>query len=367
MSQLLYYDRIKETTSIEDSGAYTLDGAVAGFGDFVTVIPTGSYIYYCAEDGTDWETGVGFFNDSSAIERHIILDSSNGAGSPVTWSAGDKNIYLTKPANAMRQVEVDDQAPSGSVRVDSDGVLRAHNITGSNFVEKVDVDYTMTAGEFVSISATGDIRTVTLPASPNNGEICTIAAWLVPYKVIIDAGTITINLPEVNNQTTVDLFLTKDIVSLQYDAGRNRWWLARDGRHPIVGHMLATSVQTISNGVWTYLNYNSTIISEGGVADLSNERFNIPRTGFYYLETQVAPENLTLVAGDRILSDLYVNGWGSHGWQDVDVGGDRFHSQYSKVLYMTAGQYVQAKVYFFTGGNCDTEANYTNFYIHEVR
>lgn len=95
-------DFVQETSTTTGTGTYNLDGAVAGFRTFVAGVGDTNTCYYCAEDGTDWEVGVGTVTDAApdTLARTTILASSN-AGSAVDWAAGTRYIRCTFPAAAQ--------------------------------------------------------------------------------------------------------------------------------------------------------------------------------------------------------------------------------------------------------------------------
>lgn len=94
---LIIADRVQETTTTTSTGSYTLAGATVGFRAFSSVCVDGDTVYYTAENGTDWEVGLGTWGTGNTLARTIILSSSN-SGSAVNWSAGSKNVFLTVPA-----------------------------------------------------------------------------------------------------------------------------------------------------------------------------------------------------------------------------------------------------------------------------
>lgn len=94
---LIVKDRVKETTSTTGTGTITLAGAVDGFQAF-SVIGDGNTTFYTITDGTDWEVGIGTYTLSgTTLSRNTILESSN-SGSAVNWGAGDKDVFVTYPA-----------------------------------------------------------------------------------------------------------------------------------------------------------------------------------------------------------------------------------------------------------------------------
>jgi hypothetical protein len=90
-------DRVKETTTTTGTGTVTLAGASTGFQSF-SVIGDGNSTYYTITDGTDWEVGIGTYTSSgTTLSRDTVLESSN-SGNLVNWSAGDKDVFVTYPA-----------------------------------------------------------------------------------------------------------------------------------------------------------------------------------------------------------------------------------------------------------------------------
>lgn len=96
MAQIIA-DRVQETSTTTSTGSYTLAGAVLGFRAFSSVCVNGDAVYYAADDGTNWEVGLGTWGTGNILARTVILSSSN-SGSAVNWSAGSKNVFLTVPA-----------------------------------------------------------------------------------------------------------------------------------------------------------------------------------------------------------------------------------------------------------------------------
>lgn len=96
---LVYADRVKETSVTTGTGTYNLNGTVTGYRTFVAGIGNANTCFYCAENGIDWEVGLGTVTDAApdTLARTTILASSNG-GAAVDWAAGTKTVFCTAPA-----------------------------------------------------------------------------------------------------------------------------------------------------------------------------------------------------------------------------------------------------------------------------
>jgi len=94
---LVVKDRVKEISTTTGTGTFTLGGAADGFQSF-SVIGDGNTTFYTISNGTDWEVGIGTYTASgTTLSRDTILESSN-SGNAVNWGAGDKDVFVTYPA-----------------------------------------------------------------------------------------------------------------------------------------------------------------------------------------------------------------------------------------------------------------------------
>lgn len=93
---LVHAARVKETSTTTGTGTYSLAGAPTGFQTFVAGIGDNNICYYTAENGTDWEEGIGTVDDASpdTLARTLILSSSN-ANAAVNWGAGTKTLFCS--------------------------------------------------------------------------------------------------------------------------------------------------------------------------------------------------------------------------------------------------------------------------------
>jgi hypothetical protein len=96
---LVVKDRVKVVTTTTGTGTLTLGAAVPGFQDF-SVIGDGNTTYYAIVDSAAgaWEVGIGTYTSSgTTLSRTTILESSTG-GTAVSFAAGDKDVFVTYPA-----------------------------------------------------------------------------------------------------------------------------------------------------------------------------------------------------------------------------------------------------------------------------
>ena len=97
-------DRVKETSTTTGTGTYTLAGAATGFQAF-SVIGDGNTCCYAAEDGTDWEVGIGTYTLSGTTLARITILASSNSGSAVNWSSGTRDIFCTLPADKAVSID----------------------------------------------------------------------------------------------------------------------------------------------------------------------------------------------------------------------------------------------------------------------
>ena len=97
---LVLADRVLETSTTSGSGTITLAGASVGFQGFSTGVGNGNQTYYtiALEGGSEWEVGIGTYTSvGDALSRDTVLASS-ASGAKVTFSAGNKQVFVTYPA-----------------------------------------------------------------------------------------------------------------------------------------------------------------------------------------------------------------------------------------------------------------------------
>jgi len=253
---LVVKDRVKVTSTTAGTGTFTLGSAALGFQDF-SVIGDGNTTYYtiAGVGSAEFEVGIGTFTASgTTLSRDTILESSN-SGSTVNFSAGDKEVFVTYPAekavyfNAADQVDVDnlrldgntisstntdgnvvlDPNGTGSVDVSSAKIINVANPTTNNdAANKEYVDSIVAAGVHfhepvrvespINLNATYDNGTAGVGATLENAG--TQAA------LVIDGVTVSVNdrvlIYEQTDQTENGVYVVTDTGSVS-----TNWILTR--------------------------------------------------------------------------------------------------------------------------------------------
>lgn len=84
---LVVYDRIQQTGSANTTVSFTLSATTAGYQSFA-VVGNGNTTYYSANDGTNWEVGIGTYSTTGpTLTRTTILSSSNSGSAVSTFGS----------------------------------------------------------------------------------------------------------------------------------------------------------------------------------------------------------------------------------------------------------------------------------------
>ena len=77
-------------------------GAATGFQSFNSAIGVGNTTYYtiAGQSSSEWEVGLGTLTGATTLARTTVLASS-ASGSPVSFSAGTKDVFVTFPAEGF--------------------------------------------------------------------------------------------------------------------------------------------------------------------------------------------------------------------------------------------------------------------------
>lgn len=326
---LVLADRVKETTTTIGTGTYSLAGAAIGFQGFVTGIGTTNQCFYCAEDGTNWEVGVGTVTDASpdTLSRDIILASSN-AGTAVNWAAGIKDIFVTDPA----------------LRIQNSN-LRAISTAAS---------ITAKAGEFILVDASGGNRTITLPNTPP-------IETRVGIYFQTGSGSNTVTLARQAGQTidgaSTDevLYITGDYCELM--AVSTTAWIAIQKKY--TSHHAKLTSSAVQSGIVTATFTKCTLdtkeIDIGSIGDVvTNDRINIRRSGRYYVQATVSIDVLADTA--QLIPCIYKNGSIVSVTQIATGGTTNVVLRVTDQLDLVATDYLEAFIYHTHGSNRSTLA-----------
>lgn len=117
---LVVYDRVQQTGTANTTVSFTLSATTTGYQSFA-VVGNGNTTYYSANDGTNWEVGIGTYSTTGpTLTRTTILSSSN-SGSAVTFT-GTVTVFCDYPAGKM--VNADSiYAPSTFQGTYADGIV----------------------------------------------------------------------------------------------------------------------------------------------------------------------------------------------------------------------------------------------------
>lgn len=253
---LVVKDRVKVTSTTTGTGTFTLGSAAAGFQDFSVIGDGNTTFYTIAGVGSgEWEVGIGTYTASgTTLSRDTILESSN-SGNAVNFSAGDKDVFVTYPAekavyfNAGDAVDIDnlrldgntisstntdgnvvlDPNGTGSVDVSSAKIINVATPTSDNdATNKTYVDSLVASG--VHFHAPVRVESpINLVATYDNGTAgvgATLTNSGTQVALVIDGITVSVNdrvlVYQQSNQTQNGVYTVTDTGS-----GSTNWVLTR--------------------------------------------------------------------------------------------------------------------------------------------
>ena len=96
---LIIADRVKETTATQGTGSITLSGATfGGFQSFSDAVGEGNTTYYCIQNESNFEIGIGTYS-SNTLSRDTVFQSSN-SDSKISIS-GAAIVFCVVPADRL--------------------------------------------------------------------------------------------------------------------------------------------------------------------------------------------------------------------------------------------------------------------------
>lgn len=182
-----FADRIKEYTTTTGTGDITLSGAVLGYRDFSNALTVSDQCYYCIDNTTEWEIGLGTYKGAT-FERTAVQRSSN-SDTAVNFSSGQKQIFIVCSATFFNQLLTD--------------------ISSLTLPSNLVFEYTVTGSAASSITTDG---TVTLDINTHNG-------YYLYFNGIPASATSNQWCIYINNDTTATNYITDGIYSSGSSAG----------------------------------------------------------------------------------------------------------------------------------------------------
>ena len=113
---LVLADRVQETCTAPGTGSVSLLGAPTGYQTFSAAIGNGNTCYYTIADqsGANWEVGLGTYNTAgNTLARTTPLSGS--AATPVNFSSGTQNVFVTYPAEIAAYASNNSSQVSGQI------------------------------------------------------------------------------------------------------------------------------------------------------------------------------------------------------------------------------------------------------------
>lgn len=93
---------VQESCNNPGTGTFALAGAATGRRSFAQAFSTGASVFYFADDGTQYECGIGTFTAGSPnhLARTTILETSSGGTSALNFT-GTIRVFCEQPASAL--------------------------------------------------------------------------------------------------------------------------------------------------------------------------------------------------------------------------------------------------------------------------
>lgn len=312
------------------------------------------------------EVGVLLAATGSGNVVTIIGDPLAAGGSgqaDFTWKNGhvSSNIVLTTTGDFVRLMYTGFTSGGGGVDhwlVVSDE--RAHGHLSSFTATKTGA-YTAIPGDSVRCDTSSNSFTVSLPAgSPNDTEI---SVWLgassATTKLTVTAtgtgASITAGRLPVLSSVSIELFLTGDCVRLKHISG-NDWEVISSHVQPHAAEMRGSTSagQVIANNSQTTLDMDTTVFDNAGLADLTNNRFNIRRSGRYVVSASVSWDAPTMTAGTGVAQILVRRSADSRGLHQDTIDQTSSYLQTSWVMDCAVGDTIDSRTFQNNGGNRTT-------------
>jgi hypothetical protein len=178
-------------------------------------------------------------------------------------------------------------SPSGGIWIDNFQPL----VTGAHTITTADLTAAANARYLLDISGMTAARNFIIPAGTLGAEIEIIVyAGCDTYELILKGATgVAIDGGSAATEWS-RLFITGERVRLVC-SGVNYWRVSNDGRIPSLGLLerITTDLTTNTAGAQTTPAWNSAVINQGAICDLTNYRMKCRRAGVYICSGAYSP------------------------------------------------------------------------------
>jgi hypothetical protein len=187
-----FFDRVKETSTTTGTGAFTVAGAESGFVTFSSVLTVTDTFYYCIQSKTpdEWEVGIGTYSAANTLTRTTPIVGS--AATPVDFSAGDKDVFITVAADLFTNLLALGETSATAYRGDRGKTAYDHSQAAhapSDAEANVNADWDASSGDAQILNKP---TIPTLPVKASGAEIIegTDDAKFATAKALVDAGNV---------------------------------------------------------------------------------------------------------------------------------------------------------------------------------
>jgi len=275
-------DRVKETSTTTGTGAIALAGAVAGFQSFASGVGNSNTTYYAVvnQAATEWEVGFGTLDSTSAnLARTTVLASSNG-GSPVAFTAGTKEVFVTQPATRTLVQASGGGTTNGVLFYTGAGVATATSaltFDGTNFA----TTGSATAASFIPTSSTAPTNGVYLPAA-NTVGFATDSTGVVYINA---SGNLLVGTPTSGKRLTVSdsIESTATFIRTSNTVGNENlidFQLQNSSSAAVIYSQIGSSIITNTAGA-----VNGAFVINTTNASVSAERVRVDNAGNMQMQT----------------------------------------------------------------------------------
>lgn len=218
-------------------------------------------------------------NVATGQNFNLRLAQDATGGRTVTWWSGI--TWMTNSGAAPTLKTAADAVDCFVFRCTGTGTYDGWHVSGQ--VRELQVaavqtaSFTAVAGNLypVNLSGAGADFTMTLPASPADGDtIATlITATHATYKLLVGRNGKT--LQKGTNANPYRTWQVGERITWRYVDGG--WLIVEDGRIPFAGIIRRSTARTLTAAAWTAVQPATSGLDRGGVVDTTNYRINIPR------------------------------------------------------------------------------------------